>query len=190
MKHIRHFEGLSQNNPSKEDILDYFYELTDSKEISELRSEIGLKENHKHVIRIFFTINNPLRTYNTTDFSNTLKFLSKIESIARRWKLDIGLDLSEPSLHVCMDVNPKFQEILNKYNIGEGHRNLNRLLPTAHPGLGLFMFSLDKDLNYLLEVDIITRTKLKLNIPELIMEQIDCELQSSSDLRYTFKLIL
>jgi hypothetical protein len=189
MKHIKLFEGLS-HNVTKEDILDYFYELTDSEEISELSSEIGLKQNHKHVIRIFFTINNPLKTDNTTDFSNTLKFLSKIESIARRWKLDIGLDLSEPSLYVCMDVNPKFQEILNKYNIGDGHRNLNRLLPTAHPGLGLFMFSLDKDLNYLLEVDIITRTKLKLNIPELIMEQIDCELQSSSDLRYTFKLIL
>jgi hypothetical protein len=189
MKHIKLFEGLS-HNVTKEDILDYFYELTDSEEISELSSDIELKQNHKHVIRIFFTINNPLKTDNTTDFSNTLKFLSKIESIARRWKLDIGLDLSEPSLYVCMDVNPKFQEILNKYNIGKhlGHRNLNRLLPTVYPGTGLFGFSLDKDLNYLLEVDIITRTKL--NIPELIMEQFDCELQSSSDFRYTFKLIL
>lgn len=201
MKHIRHFEGLSQNNPSKEDILDYFYELTDSKEIFFVRTD--LTNINKPIIEMIFTINKRMDTDNLDQISEMVKFLSKIESIGRRWKLSISMDLSAaytPShstkdLTVHLDANPKIDTIMSKYGFGSGERHLENLVPSfskyQRALCGNFRFDVDDDFNYLLIVD----TRIKDDITEEVKEHIRCELDSVEKLDpsrkiYKFRLIL
>lgn len=204
MKHIRHFEGLSQNNPSKEDILDYFYELTDSKEIFFVRTD--LTNFNKPIIEMIFTINKRMNTDNLDQISEMVKFLSKIESIGRRWKLSISMDLSENShlnedgdftkdLTVHLDANHKIGTIMSKYGLGSGERHLENLVPSfskyQRALCGNFRFDVDDDFNYLLIVD----TRIKDDITEEVKEQIRCELDSVEKIDisrkiYKFRLIL
>jgi hypothetical protein len=203
MKHIRHFEGLSQNNPSKEDILDYFYELTDSREISFVRTD--LTNFNKPIIEMIFTIKKRMDTDNLDQISEMVKFLSKIESIGRRWKLSISMDLraalapasenSTKDLTVHLDANPKIGTIMSKYGFGSGERHLENLVPSfskyQRALCGNFRFDVDDDFNYLLIVD----TRIKDDITEEVKEHIRCELDSveKPDISrkiYKFRLIL
>jgi hypothetical protein len=202
MKHIRHFEVLSQNNPSKEDILDYFYELTDSREISFVHTD--LTNINKPIIEMIFTINKKMDTDNLDQISEMVKFLSKIESIGRRWKLSISMDLrdylspsenSTKDLTIYLDADPRVGRIMSKYGFGSGERNLENLVPSfsRYPNVvrGNFRFDVDNESNYLLIVD----TKIKDDITEEVKEHIRCELDNversiGNKKIYTFRLIL
>jgi hypothetical protein len=197
MKHIRHFEGLSQNNPSKEDILDYFYELTDSEEILFRDSE--LTNINKPIIEIYFTIKKKMETDNLDQISETAKFLSKIESIGRRWKLSISMSFSTyetpNELTIYLDADPRIGKIMSKYGFGSGERDLEDLVPSFsryhYSARGNFRFDVDNESNYLLIVE----TRIKNDITEEVKEHIKCELDhversTGNEKIYTFRLIL